>query len=147
MTKITSERYRGLDPAHFPELASEGYSVESPPDTGYNCIAWASGDDSRWWEPPPYYWPPSIPEEFTVTVLTLLFEQLGYRVCREADLEEGYEKIALYALGGDAKHAARQLENGRWTSKLGKSIDIEHTLAGLEGPSYGEVVRILKREL
>ncbi|MDA2915927.1 hypothetical protein MYX64_03665 [Nitrospinae bacterium AH_259_B05_G02_I21] len=79
--------------------------------------------------------------------LTVLFEQLGYRVCPEAGLEEGYEKIAIYASRGGATHAARQLENGKWTSKLGENIDIEHTLAGLEGPDYGEVVRILKREL
>ncbi|MCH6567821.1 MAG: hypothetical protein IH801_05570 [Nitrospinae bacterium] len=82
-----------------------------------------------------------------MTAFTLLFEQLGYRVCPEADLEEGYEKIALYALRGGATHAARQLTNGRWTSKVGQNIDIEHTLAGLKGPYYGEVVRILKREL
>ena len=49
--------------------------------------------------------------------------------------------------GRIVKHAARQLTSGRWTSKVGQNIDIEHTLAGLEGPFYGEVVRILKREL
>ncbi len=79
--------------------------------------------------------------------LTSLFEQLGYSVCPEAELEEGYEKIAIYALRGEGTHAARQLENGKWTSKLGENIDIEHTLAGLKGPHYGEVVKTLKREL
>ncbi len=82
-----------------------------------------------------------------MTALTLLFEQLGYSVCPEAELEEGYEKIALYESRGEATHAARQLENGKWTSKLGENSDKEHTLEGLEGPEYGEVVRILKREL
>ena len=148
MIKITSERYQEPSPAEFPKLANEGYSVESPPDARYNCIAWAAGEVSRWWWPHPNgYWPPTIPEELSVTAFTLLFEQLGYRVCPEADLEEGYEKIALYALRGGATHAARQLTNGRWTSKVGQNIDIEHTLAGLKGPYYGEVVRILKREL
>lgn len=82
-----------------------------------------------------------------MTALTVLFEQLGYRVCSDSGLEEGYEKIAIYALEGSATHAARQLENGKWTSKLGENIDVEHTLMGLEGPVYGEVVKILKRKL
>lgn len=69
-------------------------------------------------------------------------------VCPDAVLEEGYEKVAIYASrGGEATHAARQLPNGRWTSKCGENIDIEHVLEGLEGPAYGEVAKILKREL
>ncbi len=148
MIKITAERYQELSPARYPQLASEGYSVESPPDARYNCIAWAAGDVFNWWWPNPIgYWPLNVPKESTVTAFTLLFEQLGYTVCRDESLEEGYEKIALYALGRIVKHAARQLTSGRWTSKVGQNIDIEHTLAGLEGPFYGEVVRILKREL
>jgi len=42
-------------------------------------------------------------------------------------------------------HAARQLENGRWTSKLGELEDIEHDLHHLASGAYGAVVQILKR--
>ncbi len=40
----------------------------------------------------------------------------------------------------------RSIESGMWTSKLGKSEDIEHkTLEGLEGEEYGTIECILKR--
>jgi hypothetical protein len=57
--------------------------------------------------------------------------------------ERGVEKSG----GGKPKHAARQLANGRWTSKLGELEDIEHTLNGLDGIWYGSVMLILKRAL
>jgi hypothetical protein len=43
------------------------------------------------------------------------------------------------------KHAARQLPNGRWTSKLGVSEDIEHALHDLTGLIYGSVALVFKR--
>ena len=46
----------------------------------------------------------------------------------DESLEPGFEKVALYALGGVPKHAARQLSSGRWSSKLGDLEDVEHTL-------------------
>ena len=71
-------------------------------------------------------------------------EHHGTTITDEA-LEAGYEKVALYALAGVPKHAARQLPGGGWTSKLGELDDIEHTLEGLVGSWYGNVVQILKR--
>jgi hypothetical protein len=63
-------------------------------------------------------------------------------------LEVGFEKIALYATpDGEPTHAARQLLNGKWTSKLGRWQDIEHELDGLVGELYGTVRRILKRTI
>src|SRR5258708_6988096 len=63
--------------------------------------------------------------------------------------DEGFEKIALYSNAqGEFTHAARQKEDGIWTSKLGDWEDIEHrTLSGLSGnaPAYGSVAKILKR--
>lgn len=147
-SKITSERCQDPSSNPFPNLDREGYSVESPYDPNYNCIAWAAGDVFRyWWPKRPAYWPPTIPEDTSIETFTSLFEALGYSVCLEAEFEEGYEKVAIYALGGEVQHAARQLQNGKWTSKLGQDIDIEHTLAGLEGGLYGDVVKILKRKL
>jgi hypothetical protein len=40
----------------FPNLAADGYTVASPKTQAYNCVAWAAGDVSRWWEPG-IYWP------------------------------------------------------------------------------------------
>jgi len=44
-------------------------------------------------------------------------------------------------------HAARQLPEGRWTSKLGELEDIEHALHDLTGTVYGSVVLVMKRAL
>lgn len=132
----------------FPLLDAEGWTETSPVDPGYNCIAWAADDDRRlWWPgaPPIGYWPPGIADEPTVAAFEALFGQLGYAPCETGELEEGFEKIAIYSKEGEVTHAARQLASGSWTSKLGRNIDIEHTLRGLQGPTYGEVVRFLKR--
>ena len=40
----------------FPGLAADGYLLASPKTHSYNCIAWAAGNASRWWEPG-IYWP------------------------------------------------------------------------------------------
>jgi hypothetical protein len=60
-------------------------------------------------------------------------------------VEFGWEKVAIYATDEGPAHAARQLENSRWTSKLGPDDDIEHTLEGLCSPLYGSVVQFLRR--
>ena len=53
---------------------------------------------------------------------------------------------AIYARSGIPTHASRQLSNGNWTSKLGQSEDIEHTLAALAGSVYGDVALILAKQ-
>jgi hypothetical protein len=76
----------------------------------------------------------------------MLYQKLGYVPCRDGAVEAGYEKVALYGRGGICEHAARQLPNGSWTSKLGKLFDIEHQRPdGLAGKDYGVVVRFLRR--
>lgn len=63
-------------------------------------------------------------------------------------MEEKYQKIAIYNdYDNLPTHVARQLPNGKWTSKLGQDEDIEHNnLQGLTGrPGYGEVACIMKR--
>ena len=43
-------------------------------------------------------------------------------------------------------HAARQLPNGKWTSKLGKAEDVEHeSPEDVAGGVYGEVVQFMRR--
>ncbi len=137
--------------AWFPDLASAGYSVTSPPTSEYNCIAWAAGDTGRWWWPTPdpdlTYWPVAVPRERNIESFIQAFETLGFQVCETAELEEGYDKVALYAdANGLPTHAARQLPSGSWTSKLGEIEDIQHeTLEGLESAVYGSVAKTLRR--
>jgi hypothetical protein len=77
------------------------------------------------------------------------FAQMGYAVCADGGLEEGYEKIAFYALEGEPTHGARQLSSGRWTSKLGYEEDIEHSsehdVEGSGANRYGEVHTYMRR--
>ena len=136
----------------FPNLITDGYSIASPQTETYNCIAWAAGQTDRWWWPgppgPPHsYWPPDIPWDASADCFALAFGTLGYEPCQDDSYEAGYEKVALYAdTGGGVTHMARQIPTGLWTSKLGRSFDIEHrSLHGLEGSEYGHVAMILRR--
>ena len=73
------------------------------------------------------------------------FATLGYVACEDASLEAGFEKVAIYLSDGVPTHAARQLQDGAWTSKLGQGFDIRHTLEAIEGPAYGVVSLFLAR--
>jgi hypothetical protein len=134
----------------FPGLRGQAYEVKSPKDGRYNCIAWAAGDDLRWWWPDPGgedVWPSRVPRVETLEAFRRAFATLGYEACDHEYPEEGYEKVALFAREGTPRHAARQLPNGRWTSKLGSREDIEHGLHDLTGLVYGSVILVLKRSL
>jgi hypothetical protein len=135
----------------FPGLRGTGYEVTSPEDDSYNCIAWAASDTTRWWwpdepgAPDSAHWPAGVPRLETLEAFRDAFATLGYTVCNDDRPKAGEEKVALFALDGVPKHAARQLANGRWTSKLGPMEDIEHALHDLTGMVYGSVALIMKR--
>jgi hypothetical protein len=136
----------------FPRLKT--WTTTSEPTRAYNCIAWAADDTTRFWWPPVgsfstgTYWPPDVPRALTVAAFVKVFAIVGYEPCDNGAHEPGVEKVAIYADGGVVKHAARQLEDGRWTSKLGRGHDITHATVGdLETGSYGAVVQYLKRPI
>ena len=54
------------------------------------------------------------------------YATLRYECCDDGEPEPGYEKVVIYVKDGSPTHAARQLANGKWTSKLGAHIDVEH---------------------
>ena len=136
----------------FPGLRTSRYAVTSPASPAYNCIAWAAGDTRRWWEPDPYllyFWPPQIPRRYDIDAYTAAYGVLGFQICDDAVYEPGFEKLAVF-VGADGRptHAARQLANGSWTSKLGRSEDIEHeTVDSVAGQQYGRAGVFLKRRL
>jgi hypothetical protein len=137
----------------FPNLTDTNCSVTSPVTRRYNCIAWAAKNNTRWWWPDPFgigYWP-LAERRVTFDCFVKAFESLGYRVCLSDALEEGFEKIAIYGIkspDGSAlpTHAALQLNNGEWTSKLGQFEDISHKSAeDLIGPVYGRPLVFMSR--
>ncbi len=159
----------------FPKLKNDkDFSITSKVDPNYNCIAWALHYDNRWLQPCAgcaqkengnfigiegfectFRWPPEamIPngsqaDHMKIEVLIKAFECHGFSICENADLEEGYEKVALYFNPSinEWTHAARQRPTGIWTSKLGTGHDIAHgTPYTIEGPSYGKVLCIMKK--
>jgi len=140
-----------IDPliVEFPNLATVRFKRTSPATLNYNCIAWAASRTDRWWWPNPYgYWPPGVTMAETVAAFEEAYGTLGYRRCADAAFAIRFEKIAVYVLPatGEPKHAARQLESGSWTSKLGEDVDIEHdTLDALNGQHYGEPALFMER--
>jgi hypothetical protein len=132
----------------FPGMRGRSYQITGPKDHRYNCIAFAAGDDRDWWwpdTPGEDTWPAGGARTETIDAFRNAFVTSGYTVCDNDQLEPGYEKVALFALAGVPKHAAKQLSNGRWISKLGPSEDIEHTLHDMTGMVYGAVALVMKR--
>lgn len=133
----------------FPRLKNTNFNISSPETVAYNCIAWAAGDTASWWWPDrlnQYYWPAETPRNESIDSFIILFENLGYQVCESAEYEAGFEKIAIFTRSfNEVTHAARQLDSGDWTSKLGRSFDIQHTLDGLTSTEYGSVSIVMRR--
>ena len=137
-----------IPPGAFPLLRADNHRVTSPALRYYNCIAWAAGDSQTWWWPDADevgYWPPGVPRHETIEAFIEAYRGLGFELCQDADLEDGFEKVTIYALRGLPTHAARQLANGNWSSKLGVQEDIEHEREALDGPVYGAPVVVLRR--
>jgi hypothetical protein len=133
----------------FPNLMAGGYAITSGKNADYNCIAWAAGDTRIWWEPfsDRYFWPPGAEISYSLAAYSQAFAVNGYAPCDDSAPEAGFEKIAIYTDSqGIPTHAARQLPSGKWTSKIGKLEDIEHSsLSALEGEAYGTVALMMKR--
>jgi hypothetical protein len=105
----------------------------------------------RWWWPDDEedfgvsHWPEGVTRSEEPGSFVAAFATLGYVVCEDSSLEAGFEKVAIYLSDGIPTHAARQLQDGAWTCKLGQGFDIRHTLEAIEGPAYGLASLILVR--
>jgi hypothetical protein len=134
--------------SRWPYLLSEGYNVISVETWDYNCIAFAADVQDEWWWPDQNgdaSWPIPNREE-TLQCFVQAFESLGYKKCWFGIRQRRFERIAIYANQGVPTHAAKQLQDGRWKSKLGPWEDIEHnTTKAVEEYSYGKVVLYMKR--
>jgi hypothetical protein len=132
----------------FPNLKNTFFEIISPPDKNYNCVAWAMGiNDGIWWPDRynQYYWP-DPKRENTMEGFIRAFQSLGFEVTKSRIVEDDYEKIAIYGNEFGPHHVARQLPDGKWTSKCGDEEDIIHELNGLEDSiSYGQVIIVMKK--
>jgi hypothetical protein len=139
------------DQRHFPHLDTGNCEITSKATSAYNCIAWAAGNDKRWWDPnESYYWPFGVPREVSIDAVLQVYERLGFSICNDGSLEAGLDKIAIFVKEHGAirvpTHAARQLDSGEWTSKLGPAEDITHkTVDAVRGPLYGQAEYFMSR--
>ena len=129
----------------FPNLDKADYKVTSEPTETYNCVAWALGVDTEWWSHlPGYRWTASRTPD--VASLVQVFVNMRFEQCDNQEPEDGYEKVSIFAKDGRWTHVTRQLENGRWTSKLGTLEDVEHAAAeSLTGDFYGNIHCTMRR--
>jgi hypothetical protein len=108
----------------FPNLNQfPPFLITSPFNPRYNCVAYAYGkyDNGMWPNHNDYWWPPQIPNEMTIRAFQALFESIAFNVCGDGSFEPGYLKIAIFADNNNIPtHAAKQLDNGFWSSKLGR---------------------------
>jgi hypothetical protein len=133
----------------FPKMTHQNSKPTSEDTIEYTCIAWALGRNDVWCWPDSkgfFFWPiknrNATPEAFID-----MFASFGYTCCDNYTFEEGFKKIVIYIKDDMPTHASRQLENGKWTSKLGADIDIEHDNPEvLNGPEYGLAEIIMKRQ-
>jgi hypothetical protein len=119
------QRLAAEDEQCFPGLVKAGYVVTSPKDGTYNCVSLAVGDISKKWDGC-YYWPSGVSRSPHLDSLKNVCEQQGFEICGTGDLEDGYEKVALYVdNNGFWAHIAKQVGN-QWCSKLGDEEDVVH---------------------
>ena len=132
----------------FPHLTDANHRKTSPETPSYNCFGWAilSGEvlmgPKKGW-----LWPDNVPSDLRMSSFVQALASYGFEPCPTGDLEPAFEKIVLYGSGEIVTHAARQLDTGRWTSKLGIfGDDIEHdTPEAISGGEYYAILAYFRR--
>ena len=139
---------------YFPNLNSSNHRITSPNSREYNCVAWAAGnDDQQVWPDgaedvaPEIVWPEDVRNDESVEAFIAYFESIGYVLCDNPTLQEGFLKIAIFVKDDYPTHVSRQLSIGKWSSKMGyDGVDIEHDdLDCISGAAYGTGTVYMRR--
>lgn len=144
----------------FPKLKDDiQFTISSPEDPNYNCIAWAFHQyNDRWMQPPSgmyipaldavTWWPDGATPSMDISSLVEAFLCNSFVRCDTWEHENGFVKVALYynPTNHQWTHASRESRTGKyWLSKLGPRNDIHHgTPFSIEGDYYGKVFCFLK---
>ena len=100
-------------------------------------------------EPSPAGVWPVAEEGFSIEAYSKMFAHFGYEKCANGKFEKGFKKIVIY--GDDAEqfsHVARQLDGGKWSSKLGEESDVKHVSPEvLSGAAYGKPILYMRRPI
>jgi hypothetical protein len=133
----------------FPASFDEPFIITSAATGAYNCIAWVLENTTLfYWHGPKeyFYWPSEISREENIESFIQLFALHGYEVCEHVRKEKGFSKIVLFTKEGIPTHAARQLPDGLWTSKLGILEDVKHSLTTISNGLYGSINLVFKKK-
>jgi hypothetical protein len=141
-----------INESEYPELAGN-YIPRSEPNPAYNCAAFVVGVEDEWWEAG-LVWPDDLEKDDTIAVYVQLYERYGFEVCPDGTFEAGHEKIALYGFDEEMpdgtveifEHAAIQVGEGQWKSKMGADDDIEHSRPEVVAKYNWRVMRYMKRQ-
>lgn len=139
----------------WPNLRPTGYTVTDEASMRYNCFAWSIHRIDCWLDPDPEMqkagencWPSEIPREYTLEAFIQAYATFGFTPCDNYELEDGFEKVVIYGNSSTPEHAARQLPNGRWSSKIGEYEVIEHDLNAFDGGKYfRNIIIVLKHPI
>ena len=105
-------------------------------DDNFNCIGYALSINEFVSYHISRYWIDSVPRNASIINLVKIFEHFGFERCNSL-VETGYKKIVIYGNHGISKHAAIQLDNIWYESKMGSYEICKHTLEAIEGALYG----------
>src|SRR5260221_7967876 len=87
----------------FPALIGMEYEL-SDEDFNYNCLAYALGDRSNWWEPPKgpgHYWPPGYPNDVSLETVESIIKDHGFTVDSDKTKTPEKDAVAIYAEGNE----------------------------------------------
>lgn len=114
----------------------------------YNCIAFAMGMTDRWVDHSniAWHWWPPVEKGESVDHLIKAFQYFGFEECGLDDnIDDLYDKIAIYHVKKRWTHAARIVANGIYHSKFGESFDGRHSSGNVLQAQYGNVCMIMRR--
>lgn len=124
---------------NFPNLGPDKFAYTSLKTEDYNCMAWAVENTEDWIQFDGGY-------DCKIETYINYFSSLGFTITEDVSYTNGIIKICLYAENNEFRHVARQLPNGRWTSKMGDWEDIEHeTPDVLIGNFYGSKLIFMEK--
>jgi hypothetical protein len=140
-SRNSSEREKLTDAERrtgFPRLG-EHFEVLAPATFTYNCIGWSLGISGSW------VWPTERGVVAYLHHFDALYGYYGFQRVQGLDYKRqpSHDKVLLYAVrNADGRiqptHAALQMADGSWTSKVGTLPLIRHLHPhDLAGPSYG----------
>ena len=91
------------------------------------------------------YWP--VKNELSIESFELLYTYKGFKKLNYLDIsyDPNFIKVAIYTKDNIPTHAAIQINDLWWESKIGRLGIIRHDIFEIENVVYGEVTQIYRK--